>query len=101
MNPKFRRGLARRMTIEVLLARHPRYPRGSLEGLAMMVDDFGKEQLEDEDYVKHPRDPVVEFVTVEGDMLAALEALDTLGFQLMKLENGALAQEDVEADGLA
>jgi hypothetical protein len=54
--------------------------------------------LEEEDFIRNPRDPVVEFVTVEDDMLAALESLDTLGFQLMKLESGALTEACADAD---
>jgi hypothetical protein len=87
MDPKFRPALARRMTLEVLEARYtPRWSREAIEGLAIMLDDLGVPDDDDDFFGDNPRDPFVEFRTIERDMKAALEALDALGFELLKLE---------------
>ena len=99
MDPKFRPAIARRMTIEVLLQRFGRWPRQAIEGLAMMLDDL--EVPDDDDAFfdddRNPRDPFVIFRTTERDMLAALAALETLGFELLKLDEAPFPASATDA----
>jgi hypothetical protein len=99
MDPRFRPALARRMAIEVLLTRHPRMPREAALGLAMALDDLAIPDDDDDWFEATIRDPFVEFRIIERDMLAALVALEGLGFDLAKPETIELATQSAGLEG--